>query len=55
MTLYLGKDSPGPENESNWLPAPDGPFRPILRMYEPHKPILDGTYQLPPITKTTPG
>ena len=26
LTLYLGAKSPGAENESNWLPAPAGPF-----------------------------
>jgi hypothetical protein len=50
LTLYIGKDSPGKDKESNWLPAPDGPFRPILRMYQPQKAILDGSYTLPSIT-----
>ena len=35
VTIYIGRDSPGAEKESNWLPAPDAPFRPIMRMYEP--------------------
>ncbi len=39
--------------ESTWLPAPDGPFRPIMRMYEPRAEILDGTYQLPAIRRIT--
>lgn len=52
-TLYMGKDSPGADKESNWPPAPNAPFRPILRMYQPHEEILDGTYQLPAITKIT--
>jgi hypothetical protein len=51
VTLYIGKDSPGPDKQANWLPAPDGPFRPILRMYQPQEQVLDGTYQLPAITK----
>lgn len=51
VTIYLQKDSPGPDKESNWLPTPAGGFRPIMRMYEPHEEILDGSYQLPPITK----
>jgi hypothetical protein len=52
LTIYIGNSSPGPERESNWLPAPAGSFRPILRMYQPQKPILDGTYVLPPIKVT---
>ncbi|MGD9511745.1 MAG: DUF1254 domain-containing protein, partial [Geminicoccaceae bacterium] len=26
LTLYAGAESPGADKESNWLPAPDGPF-----------------------------
>jgi hypothetical protein len=51
VTIYMGKHSPGQERESNWLPAPDGSFRPILRMYQPRGEILDGTYSLPAIKK----
>jgi hypothetical protein len=50
LTIYIGKDAPGKDKESNWLPAPDGPFRPLLRMYQPQKAILDGSYTLPSIT-----
>jgi hypothetical protein len=28
VTIYMQHDSPGPGKESNWLPAPAGPFRP---------------------------
>ena len=37
LTLYIQKDSPGKEKESNWLPAPDGPFWTALRLYWPRK------------------
>jgi hypothetical protein len=40
-----------PVDPSNWLPTPAAPFRPIMRLYEPAADILDGTYQIPPITK----
>lgn len=33
LTLYLRHKSPGPELESNWLPAPSGPFYLALRIY----------------------
>jgi hypothetical protein len=50
LTIYMQKDSPGPDKESNWLPTPQtGNFRPIMRMYQPKEPILNGTYLLPPI------
>lgn len=51
VTIYMQKDSPGAEKESNWLPTPDGAFRPILRMYQPRREILDGTYVLPAIMR----
>ncbi|MDG4667259.1 DUF1254 domain-containing protein [Mycobacterium sp. 236(2023)] len=37
--------------QANWLPAPDGPFRPILRVYLPDQTVLDGTYELPAFTR----
>ncbi len=52
LTLYLQKDSPGADKESNWLPAPpDGAFRPIMRMYQPKQEIMNGSYLLPPIRR----
>jgi len=47
LTLYVQKDSPGPDKESNWLPAPAGPMSIISRMYGPDDKILDGTYKFP--------
>jgi hypothetical protein len=35
LTLYVQKDSPGKDREANWLPAPDGPFYCIMRIYIP--------------------
>jgi hypothetical protein len=35
ITLYLQHDHPGKDNETNWLPAPKGPFYLILRNYAP--------------------
>jgi hypothetical protein len=50
ITITIQHDQPA--DASNWLPAPAAPFRPILRLYQPRDAILDGTYQIPPITKT---
>lgn len=36
---------------ANWLPAPDGPFRPVMRMYEPGPAVLDQSYTVPAITR----
>lgn len=35
LTLYLQNKSPGKGNESNWLPAPDGPMYVVMRLYWP--------------------
>ena len=38
------------QGEANWLPVPDGPFRLVLRTYQPKAAILDRSYKLPPLT-----
>ena len=35
ITVYVQKDSPGKDKESNWLPAPNGPMFVVMRMYWP--------------------
>ncbi|MBK6731503.1 MAG: DUF1254 domain-containing protein [Bacteroidetes bacterium] len=47
MTLYIQKDSPGKDKESNWLPAPDGPIYLALRLYWP-TPASEASSVLPP-------
>ncbi len=49
ITLYVQKDSPGKDKESNWLPAPDGPFFTVMRLYWPQQDALDGTWIHPPL------
>ena len=52
LIIYLQKDSPGPSKEANWLPTPQaGDFRPIMRLYQPKPPVLDGSYALPAIIR----
>lgn len=46
-TLYIQHTSPGPEKESNWLPAPQGPFQLLLRLYWPKDQALDGQWKAP--------
>ena len=47
LTIYMQKDSPGAARESNWLPAPDGPFYAILRIYMPAPEVVNGTWKKP--------
>jgi hypothetical protein len=52
VDLYIQKSSPGPDKESNWLPAPSGKFILMLRLYWPNESdpsILDGTWTIPPV------
>jgi hypothetical protein len=49
ITLYFSAKSPGKDKESNWLPAPEGPFWLVLRTYGPGKAILDKTWKVPPV------
>jgi hypothetical protein len=46
--LYIQKDSPGPDKESNWLPAPPGRFILMMRLYWPKETdpsIIKGTWK----------
>ena len=52
LTLYVQKDSPGKELEANWLPAPDGPFYSVLRLYGPKETALSGEWVNPPLVKS---
>ena len=51
LTIYVQHESPGKDKESNWLPAPDGPFVLVLRMYWPKAEALNGTWKQPPLQK----
>ncbi len=51
LDLYIQKDSPGAALESNWLPAPPGPFVLMLRLYWPDRPIFDGTWKPPAVKR----
>ena len=57
LTLYIQKDSPGTERESNWLPAPNGPIYLVMRLYWPKTqppsilPPGEGTWTPPPVVR----
>jgi hypothetical protein len=52
LTLYVQHDSPGADKETNWLPAPGGPFFAVLRLYWPKPDALNGKWTVPPLQKT---
>ncbi|MEV7568088.1 DUF1254 domain-containing protein [Streptomyces tanashiensis] len=50
LTLHVRRDRPAdPKQAANWLPAPDGPFRLVVRLYGPDPSVLDGSWRLPPL------
>src|SRR5262249_3156508 len=51
LDLYLQHESPGPELESNWLPAPRGPLGVTMRLYAPTAEALDGRWNPPAIRR----
>ena len=50
IDIYLQRTAPA-GHESNWLPAPAGNFKLMLRAYLPGRAILDGEYHVPPVMK----
>jgi len=58
ITIYIQKDSPGIDKESNWLPAPNGPVYMVMRLYWPKTedpsilPIGKGTWKPTAVVKT---
>ncbi|MGC1298247.1 MAG: DUF1254 domain-containing protein [Alloacidobacterium sp.] len=57
LTLYIQKDSPGADKESNWLPAPNDVIYLVMRLYWPKVeppsilPPGEGTWKPPGIVK----
>ena len=51
VTILMQHATPSADHLANWLPAPTGKFRPILRSYQPTGPMLTGEYVLPKVRK----
>jgi hypothetical protein len=51
LTLYVQRESPGKDRESNWLPAPNGPFVLAMRLYWPKSEALEGRWKEPPVQR----
>jgi hypothetical protein len=47
LTLTISNANPGVAKQPNWLPAPDGPFYCVFRVYLPGDAVLDGTWKKP--------
>jgi hypothetical protein len=51
LTLYIQNTSPGKDKETNWLPAPGGPFMLMMRIYWPGEQALNGTWAIPQVER----
>jgi hypothetical protein len=51
LTLLIQNQSPGKDKESNWLPAPKGPFRMFLRLYWPEAAALNAKWIKPELKR----
>jgi len=57
FTIYIQKESPGKDKESNWLPAPSGEFYLTGRSYAPNQEFINiltdlGSWPLPAILES---
>jgi hypothetical protein len=53
LDLYFQNESPGPNNDANWLPAPRGEFNLLMRLYAPRSEALTGKWNPPPVTRVS--
>jgi uncharacterized protein (TIGR03000 family) len=52
LDIYIQHDPPGKNKEANWLPAPEGKFILMLRLYWPKEKdpsIINGSWKVPPV------
>ncbi|WP_419710467.1 DUF1254 domain-containing protein [Pseudomonas sp. NFX224] len=50
LTLYVQNKAPAKALQSNWLPAPNGPFYGVLRLYLPKPEVTNGQWNMPLLT-----
>lgn len=53
LDTHLQHDNPGPDRESNWLPALAGSFHVFLRLYWPRQPALTGDRTPPTLQRAS--
>jgi hypothetical protein len=51
LDIYLQRENPGADKESNWLPTPPQPFSLHARLYSPRRAAIDGTWAMPPVVQ----
>jgi hypothetical protein len=53
LDILVQHTAPDTDQDSNWLPAPAGPFSLCLRLYAPRPAALDGRWNPPPLRRLT--
>ncbi len=53
LTIYIQRERPQDDRAANWLPAPGGPMRLVLRAYQPDEAMMDGRYSVPPVRRNS--
>jgi hypothetical protein len=54
LTVYVQHTEPSaPDQQQNWLPAPDAGFIAVMHVYWPKKPVLNATWSPPALTKAS--
>jgi len=51
LDIYIHQRPPGADRESNWLPAPEGKFILMLRLYWPKESMINGSWKIPPVKR----
>jgi hypothetical protein len=53
LTIYIQRERPEGARAANWLPAPGGPMRLVLRAYQPDEAMVDGRYRVPAVRRNS--
>ena len=51
LDIFVQKEKPNPDKESNWLPAPPDGFLLIMRIYHPTPEVMNGKWAPPAVQR----